>query len=129
MQPAAAATPARWRCVGDASLAGHGQQRLAGVVRLVVARRAASGAVRASSSSSRLLGPVRALVSEERGEDAAAGERAAAGGEEEEEGAVRLFVGPPVVSDGRGVSCPRAVSAALRALKLLGVDDVELPVS
>ena len=132
MQPAAAATPARWRCVGDASLAGHGQQRLAGVVRLGVARRAASGAVRASSSSSRLLGPVRALVSEERGEDAAAGERAAAGGEEEEEGAVRLFVGLPadaVVSDGRGVSCPRAVSAALRALKLLGVDGVELPVS
>lgn len=123
------ATPAaRWRCVGDASLAGHGQQHLAGVVRLGVARRAASGAVRASSSSSttRLLAPVRALVSE-----AAAGERAAEG-EEEEGAAVRLFVGLPadaVVSDGRGVSRPRAVSAALRALKLLGVDGVELPVS
>lgn len=126
------APAARWRCVGDASLAGHAQQHLAGVVRLGVARRAASGAVRASSSSSRLLGPVRALVSEERGEEAAAGERAAAEGEEEEGGAVRLFVGLPadaVVSNGRGVSRPRAVSAALRALKLLGVDGVELPVS
>ena len=48
---------------------------------------------------------------------------------EEDEGAVRLFVGPPVVSDGRGVSCPRAVSAALHELKLLGVDGVELLVS
>lgn len=120
-QAASAATPAaRWRCVGDASLAG-------GVVRFGVARRAASGAVRASRP-----GPVRALVSEERGVEAG-GERAAEGEEEEEEeGAVRLFVGLPadaVVSDGRGVSRPRAVSAALRALKLLGVDGVELPVS
>ncbi|XP_066388009.1 inactive beta-amylase 9-like [Miscanthus floridulus] len=118
-QAAAATTPARWRCVGDSSLAGHGQQHLAGVVRLGVARRASIGAVWTSR-----LGPVRALVSE------AAGERAAEG--EEEGAAVRLFVGLPadaVVSDGRGVSRPRAVSAALRALKLLGVDGVELPVS
>jgi hypothetical protein len=100
-----------------------GQQR-AGAVRLGAARRAVSGAVRASSS--RHLGPVRALVSEE----AAAGERAAEGEGEDVE--VRLFVGLPadaVVSDGRGVGCPRAVSAALRELKLLGVDGVELPVS
>ena len=65
---------------------------------------------------------MRALVSEE-----AAGDRVAEG--EEDEGAVRLFVGLPadaVVSDGRGVSCPRAVSAALHALKLLGVDGIEL---
>ncbi|RCV33296.1 hypothetical protein SETIT_7G072900v2 [Setaria italica] len=50
----------------------------------------------------------------------------------EEEDTVRLFVGLPadvVVSDSRGVCRPRAVSAALRALKLLGVDGVELPVS
>jgi hypothetical protein len=68
---------------------------------------------------------VRALVSE-----AAGGERAAEG--EGMDTAVRLFVGLPadaVVSDGRGVGRPRAVSAALRALKLLGVDGVELPVS
>eukprot|EP00267_Zea_mays_P031655 XP_008664170.1 inactive beta-amylase 9 [Zea mays] len=100
-----------------------GQQR-AGAVRLGAARRAVSGAVRASSS--RHLGPVRALVSEE----AAAGERAAEG--EGEDVQVRLFVGLPadaVVSDGRGVGRPRAVSAALRELKLLGVDGVELPVS
>ena len=68
---------------------------------------------------------MRALVSE-----AAGGERAAEG--EGMDTAVRLFVGLPadaVVSDGRGVGRPRAVSAALRALKLLGVDGVELPVS
>lgn len=111
--------------MGDASLASHGQgQQRAGAVRLGAARRAVSGAVRASSS--RHLGPVRALVSNE----AAAGERAAAG--EGKDAVVRLFVGLPadaVVSDGRGVGRPRAVSAALRALKLLGVDGVELPVS
>eukprot|EP00267_Zea_mays_P035406 XP_008671153.1 inactive beta-amylase 9 [Zea mays] len=100
---------------------GQGQQR-AGAVRLGAARRAVSGAVRASSS--RHLGPVRALVSEE----AAGGERAAEGEGEDVE--VRLFVGLPadtVVSDGRGVGRPRAVSAS--ALKLLGVDGMELPVS
>jgi hypothetical protein len=67
---------------------------------------------------------VRALVSEE----AAGGERAAEGEGEDVE--VRLFVGLPadtVVSDGRGVGRPRAVSAS--ALKLLGVDGMELPVS
>jgi hypothetical protein len=67
-----------------------------------------------------------ALVSEE----AASGERAAEGEGEDVE--VRLFVGLPadaVVFDGRGVGRRRAVSAALRALKLLGVDGVELPVS
>jgi hypothetical protein len=67
---------------------------------------------------------VRALVSEE----AASGERAAEGEDVE----VRLFVGLPadaVVSDGRGVGRRRAVSAALRALKLLDVDGVELLVS
>jgi hypothetical protein len=121
MHQTAATVPARWRCVGDASRAGRGQQ-LAGVVRLGAARRAASGALPVLRGS-RLPGPVRALVSESESE--AAAERAA-------DGAVRLFVGLPadaVVSDGRGVSRPRAVSAALRALKLLGVDGVELPVS
>ncbi|AQL06672.1 hypothetical protein ZEAMMB73_Zm00001d047480 [Zea mays] len=121
MHQTAATVPARWRCVGDASRAGRGQQ-LAGVVRLGAARRAASGALPVLRGS-RLPGPVRALVSESESE--AAAERAA-------DGAVRLFVGLPadaVVSDGRGVSRSRAVSAALRALKLLGVDGVELPVS
>ncbi|TKW03981.1 hypothetical protein SEVIR_7G078800v4 [Setaria viridis] len=50
----------------------------------------------------------------------------------EEEDAVRLFVGLPadvVVSDSRGVCRPRAILVALRVLKLLGVDGVELPVS
>ncbi|XP_047088430.1 inactive beta-amylase 9-like [Lolium rigidum] len=45
---------------------------------------------------------------------------------------MRLFVGLPadVVScDGAAVSRPRAIKAGLRALKLLGVDGVELPVS
>jgi hypothetical protein len=45
---------------------------------------------------------------------------------------VRLFVGLPkdlVCPDGRAVNRPRAVSAALCELKLLGVDGVELPVS
>lgn len=119
MQRAAAAA-VRWRFVGEAATAGRGQ-RSAGVARLAVARRAPGGAVRAT-----WLGPVRAQVSEERilGEAAAAAEG--------EEGTVGLFVGLPadvVVSDGRGVSRPRAVSAALRALKLLGVDGVEMPVS
>ncbi|PUZ41092.1 hypothetical protein GQ55_9G476000 [Panicum hallii var. hallii] len=119
MQRAAAAA-VRWGCVGEAATGGAGQQP-AGVVRLGAARRAAGGAVRASR-----LGPVRAHVSEERSREAA-GEAVALA-----EDAVRLFVGLPadvVVSDGRGVSRPRAVSAALRALKLLGVDGVELPVS
>ncbi|RLN41523.1 inactive beta-amylase 9-like [Panicum miliaceum] len=92
------------------------------LVRRGAARRAAGGAVRASR-----LGPVRAHVTEERSREAAGAAVA-----EDEEDAVRLFVGLPadvVVSDGRGVSRPRAVSAALRALKLLGVDGVELPVS
>ncbi|KAK8445917.1 hypothetical protein SEVIR_9G407700v4 [Setaria viridis] len=117
----AAAAQARWGCVGEAAMAGAGQQS-AGVVRLGAARRAAGGAVRASR-----LGPVRAHVSAERSMEAA-GEGLVV----EEEDAVRLFVGLPadvVVSDGRGVCRPRAVSAALRALKLLGVDGVELPVS
>jgi hypothetical protein len=102
---------ARSRCVGEATLLA-GQRP--GVVRLGVARRGAvGGTVRAR------LGPAQAHVSEERSE-VAVGE------------AVRLFVGLPedvVCPDGRAVSRPRAVSAALRALKLLGVDGVELPVS
>ena len=53
MQPAAAATPARWRCVGDASLAGHGQQRLAGVVRLGVRAAELSGLAPGWASSPR----------------------------------------------------------------------------
>ncbi|CAL4931018.1 unnamed protein product [Urochloa decumbens] len=119
----AALQAARWGCVGEAAVAGAGQQP-AGVVRLGSALRATGGAVRASR-----LAPVRAHVAGERSTEAA-GEVAAAA--EEEEDAVRLFVGLPadvVVSDGRGVGRPRAVSAALRALKLLGVDGVELPVS
>jgi hypothetical protein len=110
-----------WRCVGDAaSLAGHGQ-RPGAAVRLGVAQGAAGGAVRAR------LGPARAHVSELRGTEAIVAEE-----EEEDTGAVSLFVGLPegvVASDGRAVCRPRAVSAALRALKLLGVDGVELPVS
>ncbi|KAF8728676.1 hypothetical protein HU200_017947 [Digitaria exilis] len=124
---AAAAARARWWCVGEAAMAGAAGQQPAGVVRLGAARRAAGGAVRAS----RPLGPVRAQVSGERSKELAGGEGVVVDGEEEEE-AVRLFVGLPadvVVSDGRGVCRPRAVSAALRALKLLGVDGVELPVS
>ncbi|KAJ1297133.1 hypothetical protein BS78_01G354700 [Paspalum vaginatum] len=120
MQRAAAA---RWRFVGEGATAGAGhRQQPAGLVRLAVARRAPGGGVRATR-----LGPVRAQVLSEERSKGAAGERAAA-----EEDAVRLFVGLPadvVVSDGRGLSRPRAVSAALRALKLLGVDGVELPVS
>lgn len=115
MQRAAAGAVARWRCVGKAS------QR-PGVVRLRVARRAAAaGAVRAR------LGPARAHVSEERSTEEAVGED-----EGGDAAAVSLFVGLPedvVCPDGRAVTCPRAVSAALRALKLLGVDGVELPVS
>nr|CAB3495941.1 unnamed protein product [Digitaria exilis] len=117
---AAAAAQAMWRCVGEAAMAGA-----AGVVRLGAARRAAGGAVRAS----RPLGPVRAQFSGERSKELAGDGVVVEGGEEE---AVRLFVGLPadvVVSDGRGVGRPKAVSAALRALKLLGVDGVELPVS
>ncbi|CAN6306637.1 unnamed protein product [Urochloa humidicola] len=116
----AAAQAARWWCVGEAAMASAGQQP-AGVVRVGSARRAAGGAVRASR-----LGPARAHVADDRSVETAAGEGVA------EEDAVRLFVGLPadvVVSDGRGVGRPRAVSAALRALKLLGVDGVELPVS
>jgi len=119
LQPAVAAA-ARRGCVGEAaSLAGHA--RRPGVVRFGVARRAAGGgAVRAR------LGPARAHVSEERSEVTVSEE------EEDAEAVVRLFVGLPkdVVSpDGRAVCRPRAVAAALRALKLLGVDGVELPVS
>ncbi|CAN6312764.1 unnamed protein product [Urochloa humidicola] len=102
-----------------AAVAGAGHQP-AGVVRVGSARRAAGGAVRTSR-----LCPVRAHVAEDRSMEAA-GDGVA------EEEAVRLFVGLPadvVVPDGRGVGRPRAVSAALRALKLLGVDGVELPVS
>lgn len=120
----AAAAQVRWGCVGEAAVASSGHHP-AGVVRLCSARRAAGGAVRASR-----LGPVRAHVSAERSVEAA-GEGVVERGEQEED-AVRLFVGLPadvVVSDGRGVCRPRAVSAALRALKLLGVDGVELPVS
>ncbi|CAN6325223.1 unnamed protein product [Urochloa humidicola] len=119
----AAASQGRLGFAGEAAVAGHGQQP-AGVVRLSSPRRAAGGAVRASR-----LSPVRAHVADERRSTEAAGEVVA---EEEEEDAVRLFVGLPadvVVSDGRGVGRPRAISAALRALKLLGVDGVELPVS
>ncbi|TVU47048.1 hypothetical protein EJB05_06626, partial [Eragrostis curvula] len=118
MHGAAAAAPARWRCVREASLAVAG-----GVVRFGVARHAAGGAVRAR------LGPARAHVSEERSKEAAAGGQVL---EDEGTGAVSLFVGLPedvVTSDGRAVNRPRAVAAALRALKLLGVDGVELPVS
>ncbi|KAK3151621.1 hypothetical protein QOZ80_3AG0248240 [Eleusine coracana subsp. coracana] len=122
MQRAAAA----WSlCAGKAaSLVGHGQRP--GVVRLGVAQRAAAG----TGSVRARMGPVRAHVSEERSTEEAAV------GEYEDEDAVSavmsLFVGLPedvVCPDGRAVSRPRAVRAALRALKLLGVDGVELPVS
>ncbi|XP_062211272.1 inactive beta-amylase 9-like [Phragmites australis] len=117
---AAAASPARWRCFGEASLAGQGQP---GVVRLGFARRS-SGAVRAR------LGPARAHLSVEPRKDVTGADQV--DDEEEDAGAVTLFVGLPadvVVSDGRAVNRPKAVSAALRALKLLGVDGVEMPVS
>ncbi|KAL6649925.1 hypothetical protein ACP70R_014149 [Stipagrostis hirtigluma subsp. patula] len=121
MQRAAAPAVARCRCVSEAALAGHGGQPC-GAVRLAVAWRA-GGAVRAR------LGPARAHLSVEPGKEAS-GEQVESEEEGEEE-AVRLFVGLPedVVSNGRAVNRPQAVSAALRALKLLGVDGFELPVS
>ncbi|KAK3147248.1 hypothetical protein QOZ80_3BG0280030 [Eleusine coracana subsp. coracana] len=110
------------RCAGEAaSLAGRGQR--AAVVRLGVARRAAAG----TGSVRARLGPARAHVSEARST-----EEEGIGEDEEAASAVSLFVGLPedvVCHDGRAVSRPRAVRAALRALKLLGVDGVELPVS
>ncbi|KAG8063365.1 hypothetical protein GUJ93_ZPchr0003g17619 [Zizania palustris] len=109
----AVAGPARLRRAGEAAIGG----RKAGVVRLGFVRRWHGGAVRAR------FGPARARLAVE-------GSRVA-GEEGEEEGAARLFVGLPsdVVSDGHAVNRAKAVSAGLRALKLLGVDGVELPVS
>lgn len=122
MQQAAAAAavvarPARRRCTGEEVVGG----RRPGLVRLGFARR----------RWSRLrLSPARAHLAVDRSREA--GEEAAAGVEEEGEAAVRLFVGLPsdvVTADGRAVNRGKAVSAGLRALKLLGVDGVELPVS
>lgn len=44
--------------------------------------------------------------------------------------AVKLFVGLPldVISNGNTISHPRAITAGLKALKLLGIEGVELPV-
>ncbi|XP_040378734.1 inactive beta-amylase 9 [Oryza brachyantha] len=114
MQQAAAAA-ARRPFAGEVVVLGG---RRPGQVRLGFSRRRWSGgAVRAR------LGPARARLAAERGAEAVE--------EEEEEVAVRLFVGLPadVVSDGHAVNRAKAVSAGLRALKLLGVDGVELPVS
>lgn len=112
-----AAVLARRRCVRWAAPAGN---RLA-VVRLGMARRA-SWAVRARSG---LLARAH-LVAERRSKETAGEEE-----EEEDARATRLFVGLPadVVTDGKALKCSRAVKAGLRALKLLGVDGVELPVS
>ncbi|KAL6902090.1 hypothetical protein ACP4OV_004966 [Aristida adscensionis] len=125
MQRALAAAQAPARC-GEAAPAGHGQPG-GGVVRLGGVQRLAGGAVRA-----RLVGPARAHLSVEPGRgDSDSGEGVVGEEEAAAAAAARLFVGLPnnVVSDGREVNRPQAVSAALRALRLLGVDGVELPVS
>jgi hypothetical protein len=117
-QQTAAAGPAGRRCVGKAALAGNRWQ----VVRLgagMAVNRCASWGVQARPGLARAQ-----LVAEQRSEIAV----------EDGEGAraMRLFVGLPadVVScDGTAVNRPRAIRAGLRALKLLGVDGVELPVS
>ncbi|KAK1650031.1 hypothetical protein QYE76_067836 [Lolium multiflorum] len=115
MQQTAAAGPETRRCVGKITLAGHGL----GVVRLAAtARCGASWGVRARPGLARAQ-----LAAEEKGTEIAGDDDARA---------MRLFVGLPadVVScDGAAVSRPRAIRAGLRALKLLGVDGVELPVS
>ncbi|KAM0840242.1 hypothetical protein ACQ4PT_059844 [Festuca glaucescens] len=116
-QTAAAVGPARRRCVGKMALAGNRWQ----VVRLAgTARCAASWGVRARPGLARAQ-----LVAEQRTE--IAGESV-----DDDARAMRLFVGLPadvVSSDGNAVSRPRAIRAGLRALKLLGVHGVELPVS
>ncbi|XP_047084383.1 inactive beta-amylase 9-like [Lolium rigidum] len=119
MQQTAAAGPATRRCVGKITLAGHGlgAVRLAGTTRC-----AASWGVRARPG----LAIARAqLVAEE--------QRTEVAGEADDDArAMRLFVGLPadVIScNGAAVSRPRAIRAGLRALKLLGVEGVELPVS
>uniref|UniRef100_A0A0E0KDR3 Beta-amylase n=1 Tax=Oryza punctata TaxID=4537 RepID=A0A0E0KDR3_ORYPU len=117
---AVAAGPARRRCAGEEVVVGGRQP--GGLVRLgFVRRRWSGGAVRARLR----LSPARAHLAVDRSREA---------GEEvvvEEAAAVRLFVGLPsdVVTDGHAVNRAKAVSAGLRALKLLGVDGVELPVS
>ncbi|KAM0869353.1 hypothetical protein ACQ4PT_040727 [Festuca glaucescens] len=103
------------RCVGKAALVGNRWQavRLAGT-----ARCGASWGVRARPGLAR----AQLLAEEQRTEIAG----------DDDARAMRLFVGLPadVVSpDGAAVSRPRAIRAGLRALKLLGVDGVELPVS
>ncbi|XP_051214333.1 inactive beta-amylase 9-like [Lolium perenne] len=116
MQQTAAAAAAGRRCVGKAALAGNRWQ----AVRLAAtARCGASWGVRARPGLARAQ-----LVAEE--------QRTEIAGDDDDARAMRLFVGLPadVVScDGTAVSRPRAIRAGLRALKLLGVDGVELPVS
>uniref|UniRef100_A0A0D9VU07 Beta-amylase n=1 Tax=Leersia perrieri TaxID=77586 RepID=A0A0D9VU07_9ORYZ len=122
MQQAAVAAPAaRRRCAAgeDAAVRGRGSP---GLVRLgfLPRRRWCSGrAVRVH------LAPARAHLAVDRSSEAAAAVE-----DFNDEAAVRLFVGLPtdvVCSD--GVNRAKAVSAGLRALKLLGVDGVELLVS
>ena len=121
MQQTAASRPATRRSLGTAALAGN---RL-GVVRLAGTARCANWGVRARP------GQVRAqqLVAEERSE---IGGEESVHGDEDAALAMRLFVGLPtdvVSADGAAVNRPRAIRAGLRALKLLGVHGVELPVS
>lgn len=113
----AAALPARRRFVGEAAV----RRSQLGVVRFGMARRANGPVLRARP------GPARAHLAVERGKEATG--REVDGGDDA--GAVRLFVGLPVdvVSEGHAVNRAKAISAGLRALKLLGVDGVELPVS
>uniref|UniRef100_A0ACD5WXR2 Uncharacterized protein n=1 Tax=Avena sativa TaxID=4498 RepID=A0ACD5WXR2_AVESA len=117
---AAAAGPARRRCIGEtAALAGN---RL-GVVRLAGMARCANWGVRARPGLARAQ-----LAAEQRTE--VAGEELR--DDDDETRAMRLFVGLPadvISTDGSKVNRPRAIRVGLRALKLLGVDGVELPVS
>jgi hypothetical protein len=117
MQQAAVSGPARRRCVGKAALAGNRWQ----VVRLGAGTaRGASWGVRARPGLARAQ-----LVADQRNE-------AVEDGGDVDARAMSLFVGLPadvVSSDGAKVNRPRAIRAGLRALRLLGVDGVEMPVS
>ncbi|CAM0873185.1 unnamed protein product [Alopecurus aequalis] len=115
-QTAAVAAPGPAR--RKATLAGN---RL-GVVRPSGMARCANWGVRARPCLVRAQ-----LVAEQRNEIAGVEVH-----DDEDAWAMRLFVGLPadvVSSDGTAVNRPRAIRAGLRALKLLGVDGVELPVS
>jgi hypothetical protein len=119
MQQAAVSGPAGRRCVRKAALAGNRWQ----VVRLGAGMaRCANWGVRARPGLARAQ-----LVADQRTEIAAED-----GGDVDDARAMRLFVGLPadvVSSDGAKVNRPRAIRAGLRALRLLGVDGVELPVT